>query len=965
MNRLSSISHTFLRRCGAPLLLAFFGLALYSRLLFTNRVLAEGDILRYFYPYRDYASAVLRSGHLPLWNPYIFLGTPFLANPQAAVLYPFHWLLLWFSVTQQIYWSAALHTWLLGLGGYYLLRHWKLGVWASLTGGIVLAGSGFYGGMLGHINQMEGAAWLPWVVLVLETGDRRPETGDRRPETGDRSRQSLVSGLWSLISGTLLFALLVALMLLAGHTQTAYINLFGVGVWAAWPGLVALWKLKQQAWREAFAIWWPRLSIYSLGVLLGVLLSAAQLLPTMELSNLGLRHGGLSYAEASSFSLKLTRLPFTLLPTYGLVDLGVIFDTSGYTEFVAYVGGLGLLLALLGAWKGRGAVRIFGLLFAGIGLFLAIGRWDPLYFVFYKIIPGFNLFRTPARWMMLYTLGMAALAAVGVEWLVTGNWRLEIGEQGLTRRLSGLWSLVSGLFTQPLAPCSLLLLVALDLILAARALPHTQPTAPQAVYDVRTAPAHLLTDPVRTALGPAAMGRFLSMSPIGFDPGDAPDFRRIFRERTPATLDARAFNQLVIAFKLQEILAPNLSLLWRVPAVDGYDGGVLPLQRYIDFLKLLIPPDKLVPDGRLSEQLKEMPRTDLLNLLNVQYLMTDKVRDLWFQDVYYDRQIGARLRPAGPAQVQLEIPQPFAATHLGLIGYVEGDAQALQALQHQTIPVAEMVVQPSAGKAEHFTLTAGGQTGANLADGTLDSPLAKQNGIPVAYKDVDGKHQEYLVKLALPQPTQPLSITVQRLNTPLTVVVQAVTLIDARTGMFTPLLPSDRGRFRLVHSGDVKLYENLDVLPRAYLTYQVLAAKSPDEALTLLQSGQATAPQTSVVEGLASFTSQADAADQAQLVAYTPESVKIQTRNATRALLVLSDSFYPGWSATLDGEATPIYPTNYLFRGVALPPGEHTVVFAYQPASWQRGLWLSGFGLLLCLTLLCLAWRLKIPQRSY
>ena len=41
-----------------------------------------------------------------------------------------------------------------------------------------------------------------------------------------------------------------------------------------------------------------------------------------------------------------------------------------------------------------------------------------------------------------------------------------------------------------------------------------------------------------------------------------------------------------------------------------------------------------------------------------------------------------------------------------------------------------------------------------------------------------------------------------------------MTLIDARTGMFTPLLPSDRGRFRLVHSGDVKIYENLDVLPR-------------------------------------------------------------------------------------------------------------------------------------------------------
>ena len=65
----------------------------------------------------------------------------------------------------------------------------------------------------------------------------------------------------------------------------------------------------------------------------------------------------------------------------------------------------------------------------------------------------------------------------------------------------------------------------LELLLAARSLPHTHPTAPQAVYDVRTAPAHLLTDPVRDEVGPGASGRFLSMSTITFDPGDMADYR--------------------------------------------------------------------------------------------------------------------------------------------------------------------------------------------------------------------------------------------------------------------------------------------------------------------------------------------------------------------------------------------------------------------------------------------------------
>ncbi|MCB9159087.1 MAG: hypothetical protein H6644_04395 [Caldilineaceae bacterium] len=92
------------------------------------------------------------------------------------------------------------------------------------------------------------------------------------------------------------------------------------------------------------------------------------------MSGLGLRSGGgLGYGEASSFSLKPLHLAWTLLPSYGLADLSVVFGTLGYTEFVAYVGLLGLALAVLGAWRGRGRARRAGLLFGLLGLFLAAG----------------------------------------------------------------------------------------------------------------------------------------------------------------------------------------------------------------------------------------------------------------------------------------------------------------------------------------------------------------------------------------------------------------------------------------------------------------------------------------------------------------------------------------------------------------------------------------------------------------
>ncbi|MBI3957680.1 MAG: hypothetical protein HY328_02635, partial [Chloroflexi bacterium] len=672
----------------AALLLAAFVLLLFARLLFTDRVLASGDILHYFYPYRGYAAAALREGHIPLWNPYIFGGAPFLANPQAAVLYPLHWPLSWLPVTKQLYWSAALHAWILALGGYALLRRFGYGWTAGVVTGLVLAGSGFYGGLLGHINQMNGAAWLPWMVWTLTTDGGRPTTDGGRPTTdGGPHNSQLTTRNSQLVIRICFFAVFVCLSLLAGHTQTAYINLFGVGVMI---GLLAIcdWRLgrggmpgcthrnENQDADDAETTDFAdsirvnpyqsvsiRVLIYVSGLALGLLLSAAQLLPTLELSGLGLRGGGLSYQEVTSFSLRPLLLPWTLLPSYGLWDLSVVFGALGYTEFVATVGTLGLILAGVGVWRGRGS-RLWwiGVGCAGLGLFLALGRWNPAYYLLYKIIPGFDLFRTPARWMMLYTLGVAVLAGVGVEGI--GGWRLAI-RSSVVRRPSSL-----------LVSVSVVILLAADLLLAALALPHTHPTAPQAVYDVRTAAAHLLTDPDRN-LHPAAMGRFLSMSTLTFDPGDMADWRHIFRESDPPQLDEAAFREFVVALKAQEILAPNLPLLRRIPAADGFDGGVLPLDRYNRFLALFIPPDQLVPDGRLREQVKSVPPATLLDLMNIRYVITDKVQDLWFDGVYYDRQIGARLGWDGAAEVIVTVDQPFLATEIRIIGSLVQGADAL------------------------------------------------------------------------------------------------------------------------------------------------------------------------------------------------------------------------------------------------------------------------------------------------
>jgi hypothetical protein len=161
----------------------------------------------------------------------------------------------------------------------------------------------------------------------------------------------------------------------------------------------------------------------------------------------------------------------------------------------------------------------------------------------------------------------------------------------------------------------------------------------------------------------------------------------------------------------------------------------------------------------------------------------------------------------------------------------------------------------------------------------------------------------------------------------------------------------------------VKIYENMDGLPRAYLVHNVLAAANADQSLTRVAAQDFDPAHTAVVEGLAGFRSTAAPGDGATLLSYAPERVVIESTSAEPALLVLSDSDDPGWQATVDGAPVPIYRTNVMLRGVAVPAGRHRVEFVYRPVAWRQGLWLGALGLLLLIGSI-LGTRLGIMQTT-
>ncbi len=80
---------------------------------------------------------------------------------------------------------------------------------------------------------------------------------------------------------------------------------------------------------------------------------------------------------------------------------------------------------------------------------------------------------------------------------------------------------------------------------------------------------------------------------------------------------------------------------------------------------------------------------------------------------------------------------------------------------------------------------------------------------------------------------------------------------------------------------------------------------------------------------------------------YQPNKVQIETRQNSKAFLVLLDSWFPGWTATVDGKSTVIHRANYFYRAVALESGDHVIEFVYEPEGWKLGKAISLISFLL------------------
>lgn len=356
-------------------------------------------------PWLDYQAREFHAGRFPLWDPYEWGGQPLAGQVQPSTFNPLNWLLFAMPLEdghipiRTLHWYWVLIHWMGAAFGYALCRDLKAGQWPSLLGGSVFALTGF----LGHTDWPQilmSSIWIPLVLLFFLRVVRR-----ERP-----------------LSSAALCGAALAMQFLSGHHQVPVFTAVLLG--ALW-----LWQVVWD-WKQYLA---PCLCF---GAVCG-LMTAAQALPAVEYGRQAVRWAGvpepLHWNEKVPFSVHAEySLQWKSIP--GMVIPGISVHANPFVGIAA----MALALAAIGfGWRSQ-TVRLLGAVALG-GLLLALGKDFPLYRLIYTTVPLVEKARFPAMGVVLAQVGIAALAALGLDALGLKTWN-----RAWPRQVAG--ALVFGLF---------------------------------------------------------------------------------------------------------------------------------------------------------------------------------------------------------------------------------------------------------------------------------------------------------------------------------------------------------------------------------------------------------------------------------------------------------------------------------------------------------------------------------------
>lgn len=755
---------------GLYLILPFLA---FPEIIWGGQTLYRTDISWIHYPGHIFMAAEWLAGRVPLWDPYRQAGVPMLAEPQIGVLYPLRAIFLSpLSPSLELALFILLHFSLAALFTYILARSLRLSQAAATLAGLVFGFGGFLMAQTSNLNIMSGAVWLPLALFaVIRATERR-------------------SWLAALLAG-----LPIALQTYTAHSQIIFytlVSLSGYGLYRICTDFLTGDIQQRRNLRYAFHTG----LLVTVTIASGLLLAAAQLLPTSELLQFTLRSQDRGLALLTENSLPpLMWLNLILPSAFGNNVIG-FKGGDPFQEVFIYVGLIPLFLALAGLTGRRQPYRLFFVLLLFGAVLLALGRHTPLYAYVIQYLPGFDIFRIPARWLMGVNLALAVLAAFGLD---------SLSQSVLSRRLlGGFWL------------AALLLALGLSLIWVFRG-------------DLLTW-SYTLNEPYGK-LAAAFLAKVFFPNPI---------YQQRLLLRWAFGLNTPAF-----------LLCANLAVAAVLLVLRATQR--ITAQVFTGLIILAVTLDLLLAGGTAINPVRPAERWQQLSG-GARYVLAH---------------IGeARVFPLG----------------------VSGEDESVHNLG-QYFPSVYRVHSASG----------------------YSSPLKL------------ARYENFLDEA---DPVQALQVLGVR-------YLLSRGQMGADVAATYPLVYSDADSF---------VYENKNPLPRAFVVHRAVQASSPAEALAYFQSRELDPRQTVVLEAETAIpapTPADTAASTAAIIKQNPQRIDIEARLAAAGYVVLLDTFYPGWTATLDGQPSPIYRADYLGRAVFVPAGEHNLRFEYRPRSFQIGLGLA------------------------
>ncbi len=934
----------FIRENRAPLLVALVTIIFFWQTLLLSRVYFFGDNRIYYYPSRVFFGSALRAGQSPFWCRYLFSGFPLFADSESGIFYLPNFIGYYLPTLAAFNYSIFLHYLAMALFTYMYGRAIKLSKVASTFAALAFTFGGFSIAHLGHMNVLTSLAWFPLILYLVERG---------------LQKDSYAYFLWA--------GLVLGIQFLAGFLM---IPLF--------VGTIAIFYVLFYPRRDR---WSRRGLLRAAGMLVtlggvGFGLGAIQNLPSYYLVNASVRDGGLSVVSSNLFNFPPTNLISFIFPRFFGGPKTYYWGPWNFVELYAYVGILPLALAPAALFKKRSWHTKF-YFWAGLtALVISFGEMGLLYTFVHKL-PGYNVLKDPSRFVMIVDFALVILAAAGLDRLLA---RRDFGQLNMKRLTRGLaW--VAGMVVAGLALIKVLMtynVLGFESLAEgiSKLLFKSETHARGWTYYYNIIKSSI--DFSNSAIyGPlifiAVVLGLLWMWRKGFFS------RQLFVALVLGFMIFEIFftgydvNPLVSASSVQN--AP--ALIRSIQEDEGQYRVALAKDPALKMEAYNYQPNELLAYGledargysslaparynRFQDLMNQTFNQTAMNLLNVRYFISTLAR---VGERQFDTSRPITLTAPGQ-RVDWNVGG-FTARRLEMLSGTKGG----RPLAAGTL-VADLYVQAAGEQKGPYPIVAGEQTDqmeyqALASHGQLDRGSAP----PVTYyrQGSSTEIQTFLGTVDLGD-----SIEVDGISMVLASGLDGATFtVTGMNLLGWSFRPVEIGPVTHMETGAL-VYRNPGEMPRAFLVGNAVMAQDANSSTdklfkegldpwrtVSLESGTL----DPVVEGtVAGWPQDRQVDGQVQLSEEKSGQIVVEAEASENCILVTSQAYFPGWTATLDGQPVDIYPAWGALTALYMPKGKHQFVLGYKPQGLMWGA-LATLGVLIGVLTALVVYRRRRNKRG-